>query len=47
LTLFPYTTLFRSLADVQAGAVSVAAALRDYGVAVELESGRAVRVRGG
>jgi N-methylhydantoinase B len=36
----------RVLADVQAGAVSAGAALRDYGVAVELEAGRAVRVRG-
>lgn len=35
----------RVLADVQAGAVSAGAALRDYGVAVELEAGRAVRVR--
>jgi hypothetical protein len=32
------------LADVQAGAVSVAAALRDYGVAVDLGAGTAVRV---
>lgn len=33
----------RVLADVQAGAVSVAAALRDCGVAVDLEAGTAVR----
>jgi N-methylhydantoinase B len=34
----------RVLADVQAGAVSVAAALRDYGVAVDLGAGTAVRI---
>jgi hypothetical protein len=34
------------LADVQGGAVSVEAALRDYGVAVDLAAGTAVRARG-